>query len=458
MKAAIAYLALFSLAATALIWITTATFAYHPQDHVVHSFKPSRPGIPSTNYVIEHVSEQETTTWLWDRKRDGRNYGLDEEQCHIAFPLLYKEIDRAVAYRRRNKIRVEELDTAWRGDGIVRAMIWNNQLYIIEGRGVWDKNHRPRSIATLHAIHRAVIAYPDVLPNIEFTVTHHDFAETGGPHVHHTTWAYSRLPEHESLWLMPDFGLWGWPDVGLRSYGELHAMITETEEEFVDKKPQLVWRGSVAVGSHDIRNSLVAVSAHKSWSDVQILDWSNKTNIEERLLTMEDHCMYMFVAQTEGNTYSGRLKYLLNCQSVLVSHKLRFIEHYHHLMIPHGPEQNFIQVERDFSDLEKTITEYLKPENIFDTERISQNAKSTFADRYLTPAAEACYWRQLFRGWSEVQGFKPEFWKDVTVEKGGKNFTTRKPRGVPFEAYAILEATEWTLPTKPRKICEYGSP
>lgn len=304
---------------------------------------------------------------------------------------------------------------------------------MIENRGIWDKNHRPRALATLHSIHRAVTAYTGTLPNIEFTFTVHDWAEVG--EVHHTTWAYSRGPKQESLWLMPDFGLWGWPDVGLRSYAELQSLIAQQEIEFVDKKPQLVWRGSVAVGSKDVRTHLVSATAGRAWSDVRTLDWGNATNIEENLLSMEEHCAYMFTVQTEGNTYSGRLKYLLNCQSVLISHPLKFIEHYHHLLQPDGEEQNYILVERDFSDLEGVMDRYLNGESFFDAEAIASSARATFRERYLTPAAEACYWREMIQGWREVQRFEPEFWKDVQVEKAGVTRTVQKPRGVPFEAY-----------------------
>lgn len=234
---------------------------------------------------------------------------------------------------------------------------------------------------------------------------------------------------------MPDFGLWAWPDVGMRSYSELQTLIADSEPEFVDKKPQLVWRGSVSVGSADVRTALLSASDNKSWSDVKALDWHNETDIHENLLGMEDHCAYMFLAQTEGNTYSGRLKYLLNCQSVLVSHKLRFVEHFHHLMQPSGPEQNYVLVKRDFEDLEAKIEALLALENLQDTAQIAENARKVFRERYLTPAAVSCYWRQMIKGWAEVQGWETEFWKEVKVEKGGETKTVRKPRGVPFESY-----------------------
>lgn len=394
--------------------------------------------------------------WQFKYKRDGRNYGLSEDHCKIAFPGLFKEIDRAVKYRKDviGNITPDELEVAWRGDGIVRAMIHENQLYIIDPHAVTDHNHRPRTLATLNAIQRALTAYSGELPDVEFSFSVHDHA-TGEGNGNRTTWAYTRRAHEEKLWLVPDFGLFAWPDVGLRSYAELQRILDHEEEDFLDKIPKLVWRGSLAVGSRDVRSGLVEQTKDKDWADVQELDWSNKTNIQTRLLTMQDHCSYMFVAQTEGNSYSGRLKYLLNCHSVLFAHKMNWIELYHHLMISSGPEQNYIATNRDYSDLPRKMETLRDSEHIQQAQRIADNARKTFRERYLTPAAEACYWRALIRGWASVQDFTPEFWEDVEVfdKVTQKKKVKSRPRGAPFESYAIMEQVKWELPAKPRKIC-----
>lgn len=455
------------ITAALVLFSTTGgpAFASETYSSLRHSVRPppSPPQEPVGPPLSHSQSHGPTTSFPWEfkKRRDARNFALTEHQCLIAFPELYKEVDRVVDYRRTKagNVTLEELDVGWRGDGIVRAMIHDNQLYIIDAHGVWDHNHRPRSIATLHALNRAVMASQEKLPTIEFTLTDHDSAliqEDGN----HTTWAYARLEKQESLWLMPDFGFWGWPDVGLRSYGELQANLDADEDTYIDKVPKLVWRGSMAVGSgHDAREGLLKHAAGQQWSDVQVLDWSNKTNIEEKLLTMEDHCQYMFTAQTEGNTYSGRLKYLLNCHSALLSHKLRWIEHYHHLLRSSGPEQNFIELKRDFSDLPKTMKRLLKPMNMVEEAgRVAANAHRTFRDRYLTPAAEACYWRALIRGWASVQGYEPQVWVEgeaVEDWRGGER-SKRKMRGAPFESYVVMEQTEWAIPTKPRRVCIDG--
>lgn len=399
-------------------------------------------------------------TWTFTPRRDANNYGLSESQCLSAFPELYAEIDRAIAYRRKTgNITLSDVEVGWRGDGIVRAMIVSGQLYIIDAHAVSDRNHRPRSIATLHALNRALVAVQgrENVPDVEFTLTDHDSALMD-PKGKHVTLAYSRLKEQESLWLMPDFGFWGWPSVGMNSYSELRALLEEAEDDFLDKVPKAVWRGGLGVAGADMRRKMLKLADGQNWADVRALDWKNETDIKEGLISMEDHCGYMFALMTEGNTYSGRLKFLLNCHSVVVSHELKWIEHFHHLLRSSGPEQNYVKVRRDFSDLPRTIKEMLHAPTLQDKgQSIATNARKVFGDRYLTPAAEACYWRALVRGWASVQGFKPQRWEEVEeadwhVGSGGRK-TRKKPRGVPFEAYVVMEANEWSIPAKPRRLC-----
>lgn len=119
--------------------------------------------------------------------------------------------------------------------------------------------------------------------------------------VTNTTWAFTRQEHSEHLWLIPDFGFWGWEDVRIPSYAFLSSSIARNDEdEFQKKIPRLAWRGSVEVDPRGFRKSLVNVSAGQTWSDVQTIDWKNKTDLESKWISMEDHCKYMFLAQTEG--------------------------------------------------------------------------------------------------------------------------------------------------------------
>ena len=109
----------------------------------------------------------------------------------------------------------------------------------------------------------------------------------------------------------------------------------------------------------------------------------------------------------------------------MLVHKAEWIEPHSHLYISSGPDQNVVEVSRDFSDLEEKVQDLLQnPER---AKAIVKNSVATFRETYLTPAAEACYWRELFLAWAEVS-FVPEPWE---VGEDGEE----KIRGVPFETF-----------------------
>lgn len=64
-------------------------------------------------------------------------------------------------------------------------------------------------------------------------------------------------------------------------------------------------------------------------------------------------------------------------------------------------------------------------------QRIANNSVTTFRDRYLTPAAEACYWRRMIRNWAEVQAFEPQAYHDPGEGKIGSN----NQRGIDWEVW-----------------------
>jgi hypothetical protein len=88
-----------------------------------------------------------------------------------------------------------------------------------------------------------------------------------------------------------------------------------------------------------------------------------------------------------------------------------------------------VEVERDFSDLDSKMIQLLKHEG--KAQKIAHNSASVFRDRYLTPAAQACYWRKLFNAWASVS-FEPQ---PYTMEKDLNGQIKRKSRGTPFESY-----------------------
>lgn len=64
--------------------------------------------------------------------------------------------------------------------------------------------------------------------------------------------------------------------------------------------------------------------------------------------------------------------------------------------------------------------------------RIANNSVTTFRERYLTPAAEACYWRSLFDGYADVWNGTVEQWSE---RKG-------RERGLRYESFVLLESVK----------------
>lgn len=136
--------------------------------------------------------------------------------------------------------------------------------------------------------------------------------------------------------------------------------------------------------------------------------------------TMEGHCKYAFLASPEGLSYSGRLKYLLNCESVschldksllpasnlmpLLSQVIfiRTIEHLVHfshlLNYTKGDLQNVVmlpprdgKIVESWRNAEGEMKALLKDE--VRAKQIAARSAEVFRDRFLSPAAVSCYWR-----------------------------------------------------------------
>lgn len=81
------------------------------------------------------------------------------------------------------------------------------------------------------------------------------------------------------------------------------------------------------------------------------------------------------------------------------------MQHWHHLLDPKpsSPHRNVVQVSDNLIDLSEAVISLLAHKET--AERVANNSASIFRDRYLTPAATACYWRELFRAYARAQNF-----------------------------------------------------
>ncbi|EME42839.1 hypothetical protein DOTSEDRAFT_44943 [Dothistroma septosporum NZE10] len=384
-----------------------------------------------------HVNQTETGLWTYDFARDAANVGLTDSQCSSAFPGLFEDVHQGVAFWKKNDlIPALALDTIKLQDGMTRALIYEGNLYILATKSRAE-DHRRKMIAVLSAMHRALSAAQDKhsVPNIEFVFSIEDKAsDVTGSNIQ-PLWVLARKATEHSFFLIPDFGLWAWDNIikggnhEIGPYDEVveKALEVEKSNPFADKISQLVWRGKLSFAPK-LRRGLLNASRGKEWSAVKELNWDARQNY----LAMEDHCKYKFIAHVEGRSYSASLKYRQACKSVIVAHKLQYIQHHHYLLLSDGPQQNYVEVERDFSDLEVKMQDLLdRPEK---AERIADNSVKVFRERYLTNAAEACYWRALWRGYGQVSE-PAKLWHEAVTGQ-------RKKRGLRYETFVLLSSEE----------------
>ncbi|BCR89787.1 uncharacterized protein ACHE_50985A [Aspergillus chevalieri] len=364
-----------------------------------------------------------STNWRYQYERDAGDEALDRGQCRTAFPGLFEDVFRAVNYwRYHGNLATEDLDHITLQHGMARASIYRGELYVNAARAKGE-DHRQKILAVLSAIHRALVADRDRRSrDMSFIFSVEDKVEDVTSS-EYPVWVFSRAATEEAVWLMPDFGYWAWdnPQNPIGPFDQVVEHIQEVDVPWSEKKRQLVWRGKPSFAPK-LRRALLEAARDKAWGDVKQVDWQEKANI----IKMEDHCKYMFIAHVEGRSYSASLKYRQACRSVIVAHKLQFIQHHHYLLVSSGPEQNYVEVERDFSDLADKLEPLV--ENPDAAKRIADNSVRTFRERYLTKAAEACYWRALFDGYGAV-------WNSSGVRDA-------RERGLRYESFVLLESSE----------------
>lgn len=302
------------------------------------------------------------------------------------------------------------------------------QIYILDAK---PGNTLSRGTATLLDMYRAIITAPEPVPNVEFVFFDLDLP----PNV--PAWGYAaRQNEEADLWLIPDFGHWTWSQPKVGSYNQVRRLAAAIDRKdgpnhvaWEDKNPTLLWRGRL---SGWWRDAMYDASKGHGWSDVQGMDWGNRTDVEAKHLSMPDHCTHKYLAHVEGVSYSGRLKYLQNCESVIVMPELDWQQHWYGLLEADGPSQNYVRVRRDWKDLPEKMDELLADDEF--AHRIAKDSARTFRDRYLTPAAEACYWRALLARWRGAS-FEPELYE---IKNGVSQI-----RGVSLESFLWQRRLEW---------------
>ncbi|KAJ3110394.1 hypothetical protein HK100_003053, partial [Physocladia obscura] len=267
-------------------------------------FKKSTPENPAFGHTLERSWDKETGFKGKMSRFD--NIAMSHDSCRNSFPKLYYEVDRSWKFYKKRGISKSDLD-ALANEQNLRIVIKKNKLYI----KAFENGFHTRTKAVAAAIHEAIMMSPEPIPDCEFVITTEDKG-TGRPGL----WALTRHNTDEMTWLYPDFGFFAWPEVGVDSYEGIREKAFEVETEIHSKKKKkiekLLWRGAALTDSRKILLSM----KDQEWADFQELNWRciEQHNFDEHcknhvdVKSIPDHCNYKFLMQTEGMTYSGRMK------------------------------------------------------------------------------------------------------------------------------------------------------
>ncbi|CAE7176092.1 hypothetical protein CFE70_005445 [Pyrenophora teres f. teres 0-1] len=373
--------------------------------------------------------------WEFNADIHANVHTLSSEQCNVAFPELYHSLDEAVNSRQGRKVHPKDIEIL-SGRCMLRVMIYQGEVFVTDAGKpeqcyVVNGNERERILGTLAQIDRAVVTASTSdtpVPDIEFALSLDDLPRRSKDKG--TFFGYTRKegPEYRDIWMMPNYAYWSWNYTHAPSWNTIRKEIQqkETEVPWSKKDPRVVWRGKVKMAK--LRQELIRVSEGQSWSDIKPVVINNASDPHNKdVMNLRDFCGYKFTVQTEGTSYSGRLKYLQLCRSALITHPLEWQEFHTHLMRLAGPDVNYIEASENFGNLESAMEYYRDHDE--DAELIARNSYETFTRRYLTPAAVTCYWRRLFVSWKSVQGYEPLLYEP---DKTGQMVM----RGTPWTAFA----------------------
>ncbi|SJX62208.1 uncharacterized protein SRS1_13055 [Sporisorium reilianum f. sp. reilianum] len=372
-----------------------------------------------------------------ERRRDRT---MDAATCQAEFPLLYPQIQHNVAaWKAKGGIKYSDLDEAARtcaaNWGMARVVIRDGQLFLRQVR----EGGESRISALLHLLHTAVVTDPSSFaPETDDDATNTGVelvlseADKDASPTSDAVWVLSkRASEAESkgTWLLPDFGFAGWPEAGIASFDEfLHlAQLQDHLVPWSQKADRVLWRG--LANGYPPRVDLLSrtdplkVPGADKWADVKQTSFHDVGADFHPIIPMHEHCRHKFLVQTEGNSYSGRGKFLWSCRSVTVAHPMEWTQHFHPALNadPYSREQNMVELAGPlFDGLEQTTLQLQNTAHIpaaqdlalnvsaqgalrlNPPQRIADNAVESLRHRYLTAAATMCYLRAAIRAYAGV--------------------------------------------------------
>ncbi|CAF3840972.1 unnamed protein product [Rotaria sp. Silwood1] len=204
---------------------------------------------------------------------------------------------------------------------------------------------------------------------------------------------------------IPCFSFWSWPEARITRWNKKIISIKKAGDRktFAMKKSKLFWRGAETGRRVDI---VPIAKKHREIMDVSFMDWqipeflNRSTHKEYR--TLEQHCNYKYLLHLEGNTFSGRLKYLLICASPVIFLKINGWEEFWYHLLKH--KENIIILDSVSEASLLNMTNYLL-ENSERASHIGINGRNLVL-KYLNEQAIICYMRNVLLTYSKLINYQ----------------------------------------------------
>lgn len=344
---------------------------------------------------------------------------LPSQSCQREFPLLFPQLsENAQAWRSRGGIKQANVEAAARTceGGCAHLIISNGQIFL--RTLVHDWQSRTRAVLELLeiAVQGASWEERQQMEGLEMVFSAAD--KDGVKDDHGAGWVLDKkVKDPAGQYLIPDFSFAAWPEAGIASYSEFRrdARLVNEQTPWSKKQDKLFWRGDPNVGAPPRVDLMKQVSrpGAETWSDVKRTSfWETGPGIS-KLVTPKEHCEHKYLLHSEGNSYSGRSKFILGCASAVILHELEWTQHFHPALIsdPSRPaDQNVIKSPGDLfqgleglaRDLFKSDRDALASSSISTGQQVALNANRTLTNRYLSPAGTACYLRAALMSYNSV--------------------------------------------------------
>jgi hypothetical protein len=289
----------------------------------------------------------------------------------------------------------------------------DGKLYVVPRSTSMDYETRSQSVKTLF---KYVIDTFNDIPNMEFLIHVGDSVDMNRNTTHPSkcpVFGFAKKRNNtvndrytDGVISIPCFSFWSWPEVQITRWDQKMISIKKAGDSipFDKRKSQLFWRGARTGRRADFVPNIT--ENHRQIMDVSFMNWQRSGFLglskHKEYRTLEQHCNYKYLLHLEGNTFSGRLKYLLLCGSPVIFAKINGWEEFWYHLLKHQ-ESIFILDTLD-EMLLLNMTNYLL-ENSELASRIGINGRNIVL-KYLNEQAIICYMRNVLLAYNKLVDYQ----------------------------------------------------